>query len=546
MDNGAYVGSLKLTAVRWEELGSAKYEMMVSVLISRIYPRARRIDGSGGDGGRDVRVPVYGGHATYELKSFTGRMGSTQRAQVKRSLTRAATHNPVAWYLVVPIDHTPAELTWFEKLTRDYPFPCDWLGRTWLDSEMALRPDIKRYFIDGADNEVVRKLTELAKEQAAFAGGVPDAMERLKALMASLNEIDPFYTFALSVDPERITIIPRYVDAERDRPITVTTRFADTPEGQAAATAFEEALDYGTPATVVLAEVDIDAPAGLGHRYEGAVLELLGSTHPTMPAPRAALRVLDHHGRPVVELPLASTQAPRVGRQGGEWLYQDQAGALTVTIRFNRTSGQVNLTCRYSTPDGILPGILLPTVRLMAALEPGRAVEIVLNGTNTIRETINEPRPGGPAGFARTLASLDFVQRETGIYFPLPTLSHEDINDIRQAEMLLRGQTVTGTWNTMTVRTTVGGLPARRASGLGEVPIAISQEADCSMSIAGHSVHIGRISQRLAQACLPDWPHIPDDDTEVDLELIPGPDNSVVTRLLPTIDDSFVTTVQST
>ena len=80
-------------SIRWDDLEPQRYEDMVSVLLSRIHKDAQRIDGKGGDGGRDVQI-VSGqdGKITdaFELKSFTGRMGSVQRNQVARSLKRAA------------------------------------------------------------------------------------------------------------------------------------------------------------------------------------------------------------------------------------------------------------------------------------------------------------------------------------------------------------------------------------------------------------------------------------------------------------------------
>ncbi len=82
----------------------------------------------------------------YELKSFTGRLGRTQRKQVERSLARAGQLEPIRWSLVVPIDHTPGELAWFKSLTEAYGFPCEWLGRTWLDSQLAQMPEIATYY----------------------------------------------------------------------------------------------------------------------------------------------------------------------------------------------------------------------------------------------------------------------------------------------------------------------------------------------------------------------------------------------------------------
>ena len=43
-------------SIRWNEFEPQKYEDMVSVLLSRLHPDAQRIDGKGGDGGRDVQI----------------------------------------------------------------------------------------------------------------------------------------------------------------------------------------------------------------------------------------------------------------------------------------------------------------------------------------------------------------------------------------------------------------------------------------------------------------------------------------------------------
>src|ERR1700734_3676273 len=97
--------------VLWSDprISPSVYEDIVAVLISRLHPDAQRVDGSGGDGGRDVLLPLPSGTEIFELKSFTGRVNPSRRLQVKRSLKRAAAHSPSAWHMVVPINPTPAE-----------------------------------------------------------------------------------------------------------------------------------------------------------------------------------------------------------------------------------------------------------------------------------------------------------------------------------------------------------------------------------------------------------------------------------------------------
>ena len=263
--------------VDWSDprIGPGVYEDMVSVLISRLYTGTQRIDGSGGDGGRDVQLPLPSGLEIFELKSFTGRMTPTRRRQVEKSLAKAAKHSPSAWHLVVPINHNPAELKWFESVTKKYSFPCDWLGMDWLDGHMANHPELPRYYIEGSSDEIVTVLRELNKEQAYLARGLPDAVERISVLTARLNELDPHYMFGFSaspVDGVRVTVLPRYPGAENDRPIRINAsfNFPDTAEGHAAAAALNDTLSYGTSGTVAgefISNVTVEGISGLDSAF---------------------------------------------------------------------------------------------------------------------------------------------------------------------------------------------------------------------------------------------------------------------------------------
>src|SRR4029077_16551432 len=125
-----------------------------------------------------------------------------RRRQGEKSLKRAARYNPVAWYLVVPLNHTDAELKWFNELAADYPFPCKWLGEDWLNDNMASHLDIPRYYLEGTAEEIVTILREISQEQAALGRGVLDAIDRIKNLMTRLNQLDPHYAFGFSSQPD--------------------------------------------------------------------------------------------------------------------------------------------------------------------------------------------------------------------------------------------------------------------------------------------------------------------------------------------------------
>ena len=298
--------------IRWDELGPQRYEDMVSVLVSRLHPDAQRIDGKGGDGGRDVQV-VRGQDSqttdAFELKSFTGRMTSGRRRQVEHSLKRAATIDPARWSLIVPIDPTPAEDRWFRQLGRSYGFPITWLGRTWLDEKMSAFPDIRRYFLEGANDEVVCLLRELHQEQARVTV-VHDAVARLRTPRERLNEIDPHYRYELSTGPNaadarpvdvvlsvsfnemRVDIYPKYSGAVKDRPITIKVEVIVGPDDSVV----QNALDYGLEATIpsrMINSIVVDAPSGLGGSFTGGEIDILSTSRRLEEAVTQALEVMD-------------------------------------------------------------------------------------------------------------------------------------------------------------------------------------------------------------------------------------------------------------
>jgi hypothetical protein len=146
----------------------------------------------------------------YELKNFTGRMTPARRRQIKRSLDRAMESGPRTWTLVVPIDPTPAEQRWFESLGTGLPAQLEWLGKTWLEEQLARFPDIVRYF-SGAADEVVRILTEMSREDA-LPGDAAGLAQQFAGMASRLNDIDPYYWFEFIIAAETVTVTahPRY------------------------------------------------------------------------------------------------------------------------------------------------------------------------------------------------------------------------------------------------------------------------------------------------------------------------------------------------
>jgi hypothetical protein len=532
--------------VDWSDprISPAVYEDMVAVLISRLHTEAQRIDGSGGDGGRDVQLPLPSGLEIFELKSFTGRMTSARRRQVQKSLKKAARHSPRAWHLVVPINHTPTELEWFENAIRDYSFPCDWRDRDWLDGNIANHPELPRYYIEGSSDEIVAVLRELNQEQAYLAAGLPDAVERITALTARLNELDPHYMFVFSaspVDGVKVTILPRYPGAEKDRPIRISAafNFPNTAEGHAAAAALSETVAYGAPGTVsgeFVSSVAVEGISGLDSAFTTAQLAFgPAQIPPGASAPEISLRLVDKHGVPVTQLPLKLVTR-NVGTHGGDLALTDYSGAVSVTTRLDMPTHRFTLNYRFSAPETVLPGAMLPALQFLSGIHTGHSVVMLING-EPAGPPVSEPQslPDELVGYTQLATDLDEIQRESGVYFPMPkSLSYEEQENILIAKQLLSGQVVSAEWTSSRMT-----MPAKSLEGLKELSSGEVRQLwarlPYTLSLEGRYYPLGYILRTHATARIEDWPQLSADtqpDTEIEVTILPGSDNTLTIKLL--------------
>ena len=505
-------------AIRWDELGHETYEKMVSVLLSRLNPDARRIDGSGGDGGVDVQIAYEPegrvAHA-FELKSFTGRMDPRRRRQVKRSLDRVAGLCPERWTLVVPIDPTPGEIRWFRSLGADYAFPLGWCGKNWLDEKMSAFPEIGKYYLEGANDEVLRLLVELHREEA-LVSGAPDAMSRLSGLRDRLNDIDPHYRYEMATvtgedsrwqsdvlfgfrsGDVRVDVYPRYLGAVSDRPVTVSASLVFGPDDLGV----QDSLGYGQEVTIpsrMIQSLTIDAPSGLGGSFDESEIVVWPIDTELADPITIWLDVLE-------EDVLVSSCSVRLnertsGPKGFIFSGTDSTGWLEIQLKITLEEMEVEVSWRLN-PRPTMPYVLLPLCRWVGAFLPGRWLKLRWPDAFEISNEIVEPFVADDT-FGAVVEALAYVQERSGRHWELPlSMSNKDAQDIVTVATLMKGETISYKWDSFSLDLGRWGPELKVLENGGAMAFLCEQEI--SFRVEGVEIPIGRLRTHIASARLAD------------------------------------------
>jgi hypothetical protein len=205
-------------------------ERLMSVLLFQERPTAWRRRPSRGDGGLDVGEPNPDGYHVYQIKGFVGSMTSSRRGQVRQSLQRilddSRLDRPVTgWSLVVPMDPTSEDERWFRQLTAQAPFPCDWKGQLFWDSEAAKHAHVIDYYVRDGKARLEGRVRDLQHllDQPGTPLRAADISGRLESLRAAINRDDPHYRYEFSTSATAPTA--------RQEPGLVMTRSVQLADG---------------------------------------------------------------------------------------------------------------------------------------------------------------------------------------------------------------------------------------------------------------------------------------------------------------------------
>ncbi|MFG2463801.1 hypothetical protein ACGFWE_43190 [Streptomyces sp. NPDC048523] len=450
-----------MVRVPWDKLAAERpkvSEALVTMLVLRLRERARAVDGSGGDGGRDLFEYTAGGELlVYEAKSFTGRMDKTRRKQVVRSLISAARHQPDHWDLLVPIDHNPAELRWFEELREEFPFVRHWRGRSWLDEKLAAHPDLVRSALQESGDYILERIAEARAERDVLLGGLPDYLDRASALHARAQEISPHYAVHTTSGADGQTavhLVPRTAGFGGQAAIRFAgrIRFPAGDEREAERRRrFEETMRFGGKVELSadnLAGMRLTGPAGLGlEQLSLGTVHIASPRQEVAPPLRGQIVVQRPSGIPVTSLPVAFMEKV-TGLDGGTLYGRDGTGVFTVELRYNQRDQTGTLTFSFELNEVVLPQAVVPVLRMIAHSRPGHVMALTLASSATpgVRVLITEGMapPGWEDNEAQFWADafddLARLQSRTGHFFPLPEdFGRQDAHEVKEIHALLDG-----------------------------------------------------------------------------------------------------------
>lgn len=479
--------------VDWGAYSGEQLDQVMALLLLQERRNARHRRPSRGDGGVDVYDPISGEYDVYQIKRYSASLTSRQKTDIRDSLEAVRTaprlDGPVReWALVLPLDPTSGDDEWFRELTKDAPFPCRWLGRTFWDSEAAKHPHVIDYVLRGGRDRLVRRVHELTSllrepDQPIQPGELGPALLRLRN---EVNREDPhyFYDLHLTQDPwpnasrpglvlsrsegapgegfVTVEVFSKYPQAVYDRPVTgnMTIVLRDEERGIDLLDDWRALEDYGRelhlPAEVV-PSLTLDAPGGLGGSFEGVEVTISGSTG-VMLADKLVLTVVDPGG---AELATASLVIEKSATAASKGVGVEATGpafdivlSLGIPGADRRATSNLNLMTHEFA--GARASEVLPHLRFLAGFSPPNRLLVSLRKSGqqvagaavAVDQLGFSGRPSVTSTGLQLTEILADLEQLLGVIVPIPAaLDDNDRHTLGWVWQLARGEVVEGTWS---------------------------------------------------------------------------------------------------
>lgn len=556
--------------VYWGSYAGETLEKVMAVLVSQENPGAIRRTPSSGDGGVDILIDADGGWQVRQIKGFVGRMTANRRQQVKASFEEVK-ENPrlrrpiTRWTLTVPIDPTSAEQRWFEELTADAPFHCNWDGEVFWHGIAASHPHVIDYYLrDGRERVEGRSQALLAAARApSGALSALDVAGHLEVLRELLNREDPHYRYEFSTgraplepavlpegtvlalsrsldDGQFLTtfVVERYGYAASDAPIggQFSVRLRDAERDIDISEEFQDFRTFGVGVELPEGTLDLrlSAPAGLGGTFEGGGGRLGPALVHEAPT-RTRLRVVHPEDGELAELGL-ETVSVTAGELGGvEFSATDRAAILNVRFRLwpkeDGSPDKLTFDTTLSDIGGQPVEEVLAVAQLLARFaSPHELHWLEEYGSRSlaVHRFVDDAALVSEELFA-FIANLSVVQGHVRGTVLLPhSIDEQTARTVAEVAHLFRHGELHGKWTDIEMQLKEGVTPGDIKSLIGDQG-ALLLETSWVLELEGQRYDLGPMHQVAAMARLAD--EQPEGGKSV--RLVPGDDNSLVQRLGP-------------
>lgn len=400
-------------AVVWEALDPRSLEEIVATLVNIDHRSARRISPANGDQGIDIHLQLGDDRIeVWQVKAFTGRMGSSRRAQVKKSLATVVRHwgpHVVRWHLVAPIDPTLTELKWFKGVNDSVEFSCDWIDLSPLRLMLARNPEVAAYFnsSEPAEQKIRDLRTVTGVHQLTEPDAAPVRVDEAGELIAQVAEManrnDPHFDVEFTTGrqrPSRSDLIRGDAvasfaewDGKTSRVYRWNERFAGAAEqsgriGIRELTVKAEDADlvdrfvrFGLPAHgVSVASIDIELP-GMRRQFRDALMTIakLPDLVRNVGLPLAGRMALTAADGVVQNLAVSVTDRT-AGSEGVAVVGSDLAGVIRFEVAAEVDDGTVagGIRLKPVSLDGRRPSEVLDSLRFMELVATAERLELLI------------------------------------------------------------------------------------------------------------------------------------------------------------------------
>lgn len=240
-----------------------------------------------------------------------------------------------------------------------------------------------------------------------------------------------------------------------------------------------------------------------------------------------SLLVTDDQGRRLASLPVAFTSRIRAANDT-TLLGSDRSGSLRVALEASTPGGPVRMHFRFEPSSTVTPAELLPVTTWLVSLDAGRMLGLWMDEKHRWGvgpQAIPPDQPRIPEGYVSMVRLFARVQERSGSTFNMPpVLDDRDMRTIEAADKLIRGETVRGRWQQISINDDPQLFHYVESSPHG---VRLEFKAEYSIEFDDGHVVLGEAEYRFMQATLRGR------DSEAGIiRLVPGPDNRFEIRLL--------------